>query len=365
MALNKYRITYGTTYLGTKNFNVGQKIELLNPFINLSLVPGNRPLLDPYPTTVGGQSFNYIGPNGVFKKADGTYVLLVNVVFGAHASRDIYYCTSPDLENWTFPDIKLLDTSTISGAQNPGNVFSVGNPYKLSNGNWLFLCGIQRTNGNYSGGYFVLNDSLSIVTAPTYLNFDGWNSTSKNYFPLALTYYNGRFRMFIHDRADNVDLNKSSIEYTWAVTESDSNLINCLNGTTTYSNKATVFDANVDSNFLRGKVDDIAYVDDGNELNIIFGSEEEPNSGWVTSNNREYGLASSPGTGSSWGFDTRSPLIITPMQFFRKYPELDFWWDHIGGFISPIRKGNHLYIFFAAGDDNPDYWLAGMKIPIS
>lgn len=357
---DRHRVFYGTTYNGTPNFNVGQKVEFLNPFINYSLVPSDRPLFSPYPTTAGGSTFNYMHPGGVFQRANGTYVMMVNVVRGAHTSRQVYYATSSDCENWTFQNTEILNTSSIPFAKTNGNVFTTGNPYKMPNGEWLFLLAVEKPDGNYTGGYFVVNDSLSVITNPQQTSYAG----NSNYFPMSITYYNGRYRVFYHNRSDNVDINKSSTEETYQVAESEANVTQILNGGISLTSRITIYDANLDSGYLNGKVDDIAYINDGNDLYIILGGEEEPTSGWVTSNNREYGIAKLSGQ-TTWINDPRSPMIVTPMQFYRKYPALDFFWDHIGGQMSPIVRNGHLYIFFAAGSDSPDYYMAGAKIPLN
>jgi hypothetical protein len=66
----------------------------------------------------------------------------------------------------------------------------------------------------------------------------------------------------------------------------------------------------------------------------------------------------------TWKHDARSPLIVNPVQLFKKYPIYAWAWDHLGGFASPIIKNKTLYIYMAFGTDNPDYFISGIKIPL-
>lgn len=355
-------INYGTTYLGSFNTSVGAKVEFMNPFVNYRFIPGNRPLLDPYPENTSAEgSFNYIQSGGIFQKSDGKYILFTPVIFGAHASRSIYYATSNDLLNWTFEDDLLLAADSIPFAKNPGNVFTVGNPFRLETGNLLVMLAVQQKNGNYTSAYMVINEDLEIITEPTEVGLPNWSGDTNNTFPLDLTYFNGKFRLLLHRRLGSADLEKETWEITFEAAKTDSNLLEMLNGVIVPT-EVKIHDADKEKGYLNGKFDDGCYIQFKGNLYLIIGSEQENVGQWVTSNNREYGLARL--VGETWEHDVRSPLLINPMQMHNKYPELDFAWDHMGGFISPWIENDKLFLFAAQGTDNPDYFLTGMQVQL-
>ncbi|MFY0714137.1 hypothetical protein J1D01_10700 [Seonamhaeicola sp. NFXS20] len=359
-SLGTNRLYYGATYLGSPNFSVGQKVELFNPFINYQYIPNNNPLFNPYPSTVSGGSFHYIQPGGIYQKTNGTYVMLCPVVYGAHVERKIYYATSPDLENWTFTDTLLLQTSSISFAKTTGNVFSTSNPFKMNDGKYLVLLAVQKPDNNYTSAYMIMDEDLNITTSPTEININSSNFNFTNHYPLSLVYHDGKFRIIIHNRDNGTDINKECWEYVLTASNTDANLLSLLNATSSAPSATKIQDANVDSGYLNGKMDDAEYIQNENSLFLIIGSEEENVGGWATSNNREYGLAKL--VGNSWVHDVRSPMIVNPMQLHNKYPQFNFAWDHFGGYISPIVKNGWLYMFIASGDDGAqDYWMSGIK----
>jgi len=65
-------ISLGNTYSG--GLSTDATIEFFNPFINYSII-NNRPLFEPYPSSVAEGNFNYIQPGGIIEKSDGSYVL--------------------------------------------------------------------------------------------------------------------------------------------------------------------------------------------------------------------------------------------------------------------------------------------------
>ena len=349
-------IYYGEVHSGSFNSSVGSKVEFFNPFINYKFIPANRPLFAPYPTSVIEGIFNYIQSGGVIEKTDGTYVLLCPVVFGRHASRSIYYATSDNLEHWTFVNTKLLSTDQISFARTTGNVFSLGNPMKLNNGNYLVLLGVQQTNRNYTSAYMIMNENLSIVQQPQEIMINGWNGTGQNGFPLSIIKYDGKYRLLLH-RRHSANINREIHEII-INGGNETTLFNALNNGVIESS-TMIHKGTTSSGYLAGKADDAVYIEYNNKLYMFIGGESETR-GWVTHQNREYGLAKL--IGNTWEHDVRSPLIINPVQLFKAYPEYNFAWDHAGGFISPIIKNGYLYVFLAMGTDYPDYFLSGIKI---
>lgn len=352
--LNSGWIRLGTTYLGSLNKNIGAKIEFFNPFINYSIV-NDRPLFNPYPTSVTEGVFNYIQPGGIIEKSDGTYVLLTPVIFGNHASRSIYYATSNNLEDWTFHNDKILSTNTILFAKTNGNVFSTDNPYKLENGNFLVLLGVQQPNNNYTSAYMIIDENLTIIQQPKEIMIPGWNGNNQNSFPLAITKFENEYRILLHRRNSNA---LQSEIHELIVTD----LFNALDSNTSIVTSNLIHKGSNSSGYLRGKADDATYIEYNSKLHLFIGSEEVF-SNYLTSNNREYGLMNWNGT--TWNHDNRSPLIVNPVQLQNKYPIYNWAWDHLGAFASPIIKNQNLYIFMAFGTDNPDYYISAIKIPLN
>jgi hypothetical protein len=346
-------ITLGKTYNGELNTSIGATLEFFNPFVNYEII-NNAPLFNPYPTDVIEGKFNYIQPGGVFEKSDGTYILLTPIVFGAHVKRSIYYATSTDLEHWTFHNKKILGTDEIPFAKTSGNVFSTGNPYRLDNGNLLVLLGVERSNGNYTSAYMIIDENLNILQQPKEIMIPEWNGMNQNSFPLSITHFNNQYRILFHRRNPNyIDREIHEVVV--------SNLFDALNLNQSIISSKLIQKGTTSSGYLRGKADDAAYIQFNSELYILLGSEEIP-SNYITSNNREYGLMNlKDGT---WKHDARSPLIVNPVQLFKKYPIYAWAWDHLGGFASPIIKNKTLYIYMAFGTDNPDYFISGIKIPL-
>ncbi|WP_128755239.1 hypothetical protein [Aquimarina sediminis] len=352
--LNNGWITLGETFLGTLNKNVGAKIEFFNPFINYSIIK-DRPLFNPYPTNVTEGIFNYIQPGGIIEKSDGTYILLTPVVFGFHRKRSIYYATSDNLEDWTFHDEKILSTNMIPFAKTNGNVFSTDNPYKLENGNFLVLLGVQLPNNNYTSAYMIIDENLNIIQQPKEIMIPEWHGENQNSFPLALTKFENKFRILFHRRNSNfVDREIHEVITT--------DLFDALEFNNSIISSRLIHKGTNSTGYLRGKADDASYIKYNSELYILLGSEEMA-SNYLTSNNREYGLMN--WNGNKWNHDSRSPLLINPVQLHNKYPIYDWAWDHLGAFASPIIKNETLYIYMAFGTDNPDYFLSGIKIPLN
>lgn len=345
-------ITLGNSYLGNLNKNVGAKIEFFNPFVNYSIIK-DKPLFDAYPTKVTEGNFNYIQPGGIIEKSDGTYTLLTPVVFGTHTKRSIYYATSTNLEDWKFHDKKILSTDMIPFAKKNGNVFSTDNPFKLENGNFLVLLGVQQPNNNYTSAYMVIDENLNIIEAPKQIMITNWYGQNQNSFPLSITKFENNYRILFHRRNPNL-INREIHE----VIATD--LFSALDANTSIISSNMIHKGVLSSGYLRGKADDAAYLKFNSKLHIILGSEEVTSS-YLTSRNREYGLMY---WDSGWHHDSRSPLLVNPVQLHRKYPVYNWAWDHLGGFVSPIIKDNVLYIYMAFGTDNPDYFISGVKVPL-
>ncbi len=352
--VNSGWITLGETFEGVFNMDEGETLEFFNPFVNYKII-GNEPLLKPYPTHIKDEYINYIQAGGIIKRGTNDYVLLTPVIFGAHATRAIYYATSSNLEQWTFQEQKILDTSQIPFAKKEGNVFSTGNPLQLKSGNYLVLLGVEQPNGKYTSAYMLLNKKLDIVQAPQEIKIPEWHGEQQNSFPLAITKHNGLFRVLFHRRS------KRFIESeVHEITTKD--ILKAFNQNKGIRSSKIIQKAKDETGYLRGKADDASYITYNSNLYIILGSEELP-SEYLTSFNREYGLLSLES--EKWTHDERSPLLVNPVNIYNKYPEYEWTSDHLGGFISPIFHENHLYLFLTFGTDNPDYLLAGIKIALN
>ncbi|WP_027395923.1 hypothetical protein [Aquimarina latercula] len=350
---NSRWISLGNTYSGNPNFTIGATIEFFNPFINYSII-NNRPLFEPYPSSVIEGNFNYIQPGGILKKEDHSYVLLTPVVFGAHEKKSIYYATSRNLEDWTFQNNKLLSTETIPFAKTSGNVFSTDNPLPLEDGKFLVLLGVQQPNGNYTSAYMIIDENLNIIKQPSQIMISGWNGPDQNSFPLAITKFNDTYRILLHRRFSN----QIEREVHEIVT---SDLFDVLDTGGSIISSVMIQKGSNSTGYLRGKSDDATYIKFNNELYILIAGEER-SSDYLTSINRQYGLMTLQN--GTWKHDPRSPLLVNPMNLYNKYPVYDWAWDHLGAFASPVIKNNSLYIFMAFGTDNPDYFISGIKIPL-
>lgn len=350
---NEGWITFGKTYLGTFNTNVGAIVEFFNPFVNYQII-GDSPLFDPYPTTVTDGDFNYIQSGGVFEKSNGTYVLLTPIVFGAHSKRSIYYATSSNLEDWDFQNKKILGTETISFAKTNGNVFSVDNPFKLDDGRLLVLLGVEQPNGNYTSAYMIIDEDLKILQQPKEIMIPGWHGLSQNSFPLSITKFNNEYRILFHKRSPRF-IDREIHELIVF------DLFDALDFNTSIVSSKLIHRGSLSHGYLRGKADDASYLQFNSELYVIVGGEEL-RSNYLTSINRQYGLMRL--NQGVWKHDFRSPLLVNPVQLHNKYTIYNWAWDHLGGFISPILKDDKLYVFMAFGTDIPDYYLGGVKISL-
>lgn len=347
-------ISLGNTYLGSLNTAIGATVEFFNPFVNYEIIK-DKPLFDPYPTSVIEGEFNYIQPGGIFKKSDGTYILLTPIVFGSHSKRSIYYASSTNLDDWVFHNEKILGTSTIPFAKTNGNVFSTGNPLILDNGNLLFLLGVEQPDNTYTSAYMIIDENLNIVQQPKKIMISESNEFGKNNFPLSITKFNNQYRLLLHKRSPNfVDREIHEIIF--------SNLFDALDSNKKIISSKMIHKGRYSNGYLNGKADDATYLIFKSELYLIIGGEQTP-SNYLTSNNREYGLMRLQN--QKWFHDSRSPLIVNPVQLHNKYPIYNWAWDHLGGFVSPIIKNNTLYLFIAFGTDDPDYFISGIKIPLN
>jgi hypothetical protein len=352
--INSGWISLGNTYSGKLSTTIGTTLEFFNPFINYEII-NNHPLFNPYPTTVTEGNFNYIQSGGIIEKSDGSYILLTPIVFGAHEKRSIYYAKSSNLENWTFQNKKILSTDMIPFAKTNGNVFSTGNPLRLDNGNLLVLLGVQLPNDNYTSAYMIMDENLNIIQAPKEINIPEWDGLNNNSFPLAITKFNNKYRILFHKRNPNF-IDREIYEVI------ASNLFDALDLNKSIISTKLIHKGTSSKGYLRGKADDASYINFNSQLYILIGGEELT-SNYLTSNNREYGLMSL--NNGIWNHDSRSPLLVNPVQLYKKYPIYNWAWDHLGGFVSPIIKNNTLYVFMAFGTDNPDYFIAGIKIPLN
>lgn len=350
---NSRWISLGNTYSGNPNLTIGATVEFFNPFINYSII-NNRPLFEPYPSSVIEGNFNYIQPGGILEKEDDSYVLLTPVVFGAHEKRSIYYATSTNLEDWTFQNNKLLGTETIPFAKTSGNVFSTDNPLPLEDGTFLVLLGVQQPNGNYTSAYMIIDEDLNIIKEPSQIMISGWNGPDQNSFPLAITKFNDTYRILLHRRFSN-QIEREVHEIIV------SDLFDGLDTGGSITSSVMIQKGSNSTGYLRGKSDDATYIKFNNELYILIAGEER-SSDYLTSINRQYGLMTL--RNGTWKHDPRSPLLVNPVNLHNKYPVYDWAWDHLGAFASPVIKNNSLYIFMAFGTDNPDYFISGIKIPL-
>lgn len=346
-------ITLGNTYSGALNTRISATLEFFNPFVNYEIIK-DKPLFDPYPTSVIEGKFNYIQSGGIFEKSDGTYILLTPIVFGSHYKRSIYYASSTNLDDWVFHNKKILSTDMIPFGKKNGNVFSTGNPLKLDNGNLLVLLGVEQPNNNYTSAYMIMDENLNIIQEPKKIMIPQWNELDKNSFPLSITKFNNQYRLLLHKRSDNF-IDREIHELIFL------NLEDALDLNKGIISSKKIHKGTLSQGYLKGKADDATYVNFKSKLYIIIGGEEVT-SNYLTSNNREYGLMRLHN--GKWFHDSRSPLIVNPVQLHNKYPIYNWAWDHLGGFISPIIKNDTMYLFMAFGTDDPDYYITGIKIPL-
>ena len=344
-------ITLGKNYGRSFEIEIGATLEFFNPFVNYKII-NNRPLFANYPTHVNDKYINYIQSGGIIKRNVNDYVLLTPVVFGRHKKRSIYYATSSDLENWIFHDQKILDTEQITFAKKTGNVFSAGNPLKMEDGSFLVLLGVEQPNGNYTSAYMIIDKDLKIIKNPQEIKIPEWHGINQNSYPLAITQYDGKYRVLFHRRSKNL-IESEIHEIT------TNNIMEAFNENKGIYSTTVIHNAKNETGYLHGKADDASYVNFNSKLYIILGSEELP-SEYLTSLNRQYGLLKLED--KKWKHDKRSPLIVNPISIHNKYTEYDWASDHLGGFISPVFNNGYLYLFLTFGTDNPDYFLSGIKI---
>lgn len=347
-------ISLGAQLSGNFNKQAGASLEFFNPFVNYEII-NKSPLFNPYPNHVVEGEFNYIQSGGIIEKSDGTYILLTPVVFGNHNKRSIYYASSKNLTDWEFHNELFLSTANIPFAKYNGNVFSVNNPFRLANGSYLVLLGVQQPNNNYTSAYMIIDENLNILKQPKEIMIEEWNGIDQNSFPLSITKFNGYYRLLFHRRTPDF-INREIHEIIV------SDLFNALDFNEGIKSSKLIHKGTFGSGYLKGKVDDASYITFNSELYVILGGEELI-SDYLTSRNREYGLMR--WNEGVWKHDPRSPLLVNPVQLDKKYPEYNWAWDHLGGFISPIIKNNSLYIYMAFGTDNPDYYLGGIKVSLN
>lgn len=234
-------------------------------------------------------------------------------------------------------------------------MFSTDNPYKLENGNFLVLLGVQQPNDNYTSAYMIIDEDLKIIQQPKEIMIPQWHGENQNSFPLSLAKFENEFRILFHRRNPSfIDREIHEIVVT--------DLFEALDNNNSIVSSNLMHKGTNNSGYLRGKADDASYLQFNSKLYILLGSEEVT-SNYLTSNNREYGLMN--WNGNKWSHDSRSPLIVNPVQLYHKYPIYDWAWDHLGAFVSPIIKNGTLYIYMAFGTDNPDYFISGIKIPLN
>ncbi|MGB5981759.1 MAG: hypothetical protein WBG46_06410 [Nonlabens sp.] len=346
-------ISLSEAYSRSLIMEIGEKIEFFNPFLNYRII-NERALFDLADAHVEGKKTKYVQAGGIIERGKQDYILLTPIVFNHYESRAIYYAKSTDLENWEFTGKKLLDTENIPFAKHPGNVFSTGNPILLEDGNYLVLLGVEQSNGRYTSAYMIINSALVIVIPPKEIQLLEWHGVEQNSYPLSMVKHDGIYRFLMHRRSKNV-LESQIYEYT------TQDILKTFEGNLKPTSERIIHNAKNESGYLHGKADDASYLVYKDELYILTGSEET-GSEYLTSNNRQYGLMFLEN--NTWKHDKRSPLILNPIGYHNKYPELLWTDDHLGGFISPIFKNGYLYLFMTFGTDNPDYIIAGLKIPL-
>ncbi|MEM9680450.1 MAG: hypothetical protein AAF901_09010, partial [Bacteroidota bacterium] len=181
-----------------------------------------------------------------------------------------------------------------------------------------------------------------------------WHGPTQNSFPMAVTKYDGIYRILFHRRSA-----KSSGSEIYEVTTK--NIIKTFDENKDILSSNIIHQAKHSTGYLHGKADDASYIEFNSELYILLGSEEIP-SEYLTSLNREYGLLKLEN--NQWTHDIRSPIIVNPVNIYNKYSEYEWASDHLGGCISPIISDEYLYLFISFGTDNPDYLISGIKIKI-
>ncbi len=354
-------ITYGGNYLGSVDYSVGMKIEFFNPFVNYEIIPNREtPLFNPYPTPkeLGLLEYHYLLPLSVFQKPNKAYVLLFGAVIGNHIRRQLYSASSADLVNWTVNGTPETFLDNLPFGDGDGRAFITGNPIVLDSGNLLFTFGVTHSNdsSSYMGGYFITDSSFNIIGFPKQINIPGYTGTSNNFIPMSSIKYNGKFRLLFHRRLSQV-IDRDNHEFI--CDSDDASILDMLDSgnyqSTSVIHKGSDYSSN---SYLWGHSDNNSYFIYENELYLL--SQQTAHAyGWVTHWNREQGLIRL--VDNDWLQDSRNPLIVNPVQLFRKYDDMFWNYDHLGGIVCPILKDGYLYQFLTMASDNPDYFISCVK----
>ena len=125
----------------------------------------------------------------------------------------------------------------------------------------------------------------------------------------------------------------------------------------------TEWDAN-DSIWMEGHSDVFCpFVENGRLYCIIAGTSRYTMSG--IRGNRQYGLIVYDDGANSWHPAHRfGPELINPMYFHNMASETDYEWagDHMGGYISFIKKNRECYLFCGMEESADAYQIAALRL---
>lgn len=389
-------IYYSTAWLGSMNMNVGATVEFFNPFINYEILNNQCPTLSTarsnnntfsgYPTTLNGKSFNYLMTGGLIKKqSDSKYRNYIN----ATGSGECFIAEDTDINgNFTI----ISQTPFFDGIQYPagrikgletlmwGTTPCLSKDMITLGGKYIGLLAVKDGNisntylSNYTG-YVILDFDGNIIDNKIYeaVNINtvladksswtgGWHITG-----LAL------FENNWHLIVKNWNQTKLSREEWHIILKSEvkDNLITALSDGKPLTDILNLY---IDSCILLHRGSDYS----STPSKIFYGQSDfqlfvyndqlytffffEPiQRGTINSMNRMCGLGKWDSVTQTWDYK-KGLQIINPIQLYKKYPHLQWCWDHLGNLACPYIEDNILYLGIGMASNDPDYFPAIIKL---
>lgn len=344
---------------------IGDKVALYRYEAN-GFEWNDNPIIDNEPTQTWRE--RDVSPNGVFKRSDGTFVMMFTG-FDYSGNNSVGYATSTDLINWTVNPTPIFEKGEVPWSTDTQNL---GNPFKLENEDmWACLvAGRANPSPELAGiGYVKFTEDFSIIEwsenndliDPTADGVGGNTFDSAiGVFAGSMTYYNGKYYCFYNNRSTSVvspSVSPLSGEKIF-VASSES----FYGPYTDYKLLREAFPANDALRYNATHTRQAYPIIYKNNIYLVSRGNNLENINNPTYLNQYLGLSYYDPTVNTMKDYGQNPIMINPIQYINLYdlPEKNnyLWnWDHLGevAFFFIDEKNARLMFYFAANAGTDTY----------
>jgi len=347
--------TYTVEHGADTNWTALDQVVFINPFRFISYYNSGDGMIDYTDITIG-QSLLYTQNGPMFRRTDGTFVLLTNSQTNPKGARFYvvpFTSTDPDT-TWTSTDSVLFDPTDFDAGN--VNVFPSGNPVWLEDEDkWLFPVS-EYTGSVYSIGLYKCDEDFSNETFYHSVVTDSVDYATGAYYP-SMVLFEGEYYIFYTARGASPDTStwdfrviKSSNYANFSGSTAKTITTNTLLADgATGANQEKWYNSHIDSN--------TSFIWEDRLYILVSGTSRYDISG--NRSNRINGLFEyNPSTGLA---DVSRVGVVYPNLLDGAWPNSYWGRDHIGTSITWVQDPvNDVYISSFCQEPGADSYEVGL-----